>query len=149
MAYLMTYICSNCTWPTRRLCQVITRDAPPWALLDYCEKCRQRSTFLRDVVHSDGFIDDPPVPQILWHLYLMKADNGLYKIGISTNPANRHKSLSTGPIAVNLIWSKELPDAPQIEKTLHWRFRSKRIRGEWFNLDKADIEYIRRLADGH
>jgi len=46
------------------------------------------------------------------------------------------------------MWSKELPDAPQIEKTLHWRFRSKRIRGEWFNLDKADIEYIRRLADG-
>ena len=148
MAYLMTYICSSCTRPIKRLCQAVTPEEPPWTYLDYCENCKQQRTFLRDIVHSDGFIDEPLMPLIPWHLYLMKAENGLYKIGISTNPKARYASLATGPIAIGLLWSKEMITAREVEQELHRHFQAKRIRGEWFELNEQDVEYIRRLADG-
>ena len=104
--------------------------------------------FLRDIVHSDGFPDELARAQPPHYLYLMRSANGLYKIGISFDPIARHRSLATGPVAVALLWAHPIENVERVEKELHRHFQDKRIRGEWFELDTENVEYIRGVAHG-
>lgn len=55
----------------------------------------------------------------------------LVKIGYSTDPQRRLKSLQTGqPMELSLLWSR----AGDYEGALHIRFAEYRVRGEWFDL---------------
>jgi len=69
----------------------------------------------------------------------MKSENGLHKIGISNDVDRRLQSLSTGPVAIELLWSKEMPDAAQVESDWHITFQAHRVRGEWFDLDENQV----------
>jgi len=40
-----------------------------------------------------------------------------------------------------------MENVEQVEKEIHRRFQAKRVKGEWFELNEADVEYIRRLAE--
>jgi len=77
----------------------------------------------------------------------MESANGLYKIGISFDPMARQRSLATGPVSVELLWARPMENVEQVEKEIHRRFQAKRVKGEWFELNEADVEYIRRLAE--
>ena len=48
---------------------------------------------------------------------------------------------------IELLISKRFPSramAEAIESSLHKVFASKRIRGEWFNLDNADVDDVKQ-----
>ena len=146
MAYLVTYLCSQCGWRRRRLCETVTPETPIWAYLDYCNECGDRRTFLRDCVYSETpEVSLPPIPPT--QLYLMRSGNGLHKIGISIDPVVRCKSLQTGPVTVELLWAHPMENAKQVEKEMHQRFQAKRVNGEWFELGDEDVKYIKELAD--
>jgi len=74
-------------------------------------------------------------------VYLMiNTDTSLIKIGTSQNPTYRERTLHSQEPVVHLIakWncSKEL------EKSLHEKYKHKRIRGEWFRLNLNDLKEI-------
>ena len=73
--------------------------------------------------------------------YIIKDKNtGLYKIGKSNNPKNREKTLQAEKPTYELIkiFNKNW------ETHLHKKYKQQRLRGEWFNLSKIQIEYICR-----
>jgi len=85
-----------------------------------------------------------PVPGFV---YLLRADNGVYKIGASTTPDQRSKTLGVQlPYETILEYTIETDDMYQLESWLHHKFARKRKQGEWFELDEADLEYIKGLG---
>lgn len=80
------------------------------------------------------------------YVYLMHDEaNGYYKIGISNKPEYREHTLQSEKPTIVLIKAKQFPIRPiaeAFEAALHKTYGSKRIRGEWFNLDDADVEQL-------
>lgn len=75
--------------------------------------------------------------------YIMKDEStGFYKIGRSVNPKYREKTLQSEKPTIRMIYFGKI----DIEKSLHKRFKDKRIRGEWFDLQETDINYIKSLT---
>lgn len=82
------------------------------------------------------------------YLYLIRAENGLVKIGISCDVEKRLVSLNTAsPVELRLLFFLEPTDARKTERNLHVRFAKKRVKGEWFNLSDGDISWIRNNYD--
>lgn len=80
-------------------------------------------------------------------IYLMLDTScGWYKIGRSQKPSVREKTLLATRPTIELIQSWSGRDAD--ETILHEMFADKRGRGEWFNLDRDDIEKIGEYFDG-
>lgn len=78
------------------------------------------------------------------HVYLM-VDNQTkkYKIGKSKTPEFRERTLQSEKPDIELLFSCH--ESIISEKRLHEMYAHKRIRGEWFDLDKKDISNIRKL----
>lgn len=76
-------------------------------------------------------------------VYLMyDCNTHFYKIGISKSPNYREKTLQSERPVIELLSSKEYPSrriAEAIESALHKVFAEKRVRGEWFELNSADV----------
>ena len=71
--------------------------------------------------------------------YLIKnRRNGFYKIGRSINPLKREKTLQSEEPDIVMVntWSRN------IERQLHIKYKDYRVRGEWFELSKAQVKYI-------
>lgn len=66
--------------------------------------------------------------------------NNYYKIGHSTDPVYREKTLQAEEPEIILLnkWFA----SPATEAALHQKFKYKRIRGEWFNLSPEDLSEI-------
>ena len=81
------------------------------------------------------------------HVYLMVDNtNNFYKIGLSKIPVHREKTLQSEKPTINLILSKEYPTrqiASGIERELQKKYSNKRMRGEWFELDKNEVDWIK------
>ncbi|HXB40077.1 MAG TPA: GIY-YIG nuclease family protein [Bacteroidia bacterium] len=78
--------------------------------------------------------------------FMLDTKNHYYKIGISNEPEWREKTLQSEKPSIKLIVAKKFVNrriAANLEKALHDSYSHKRIRGEWFQLDKEDIEEIR------
>lgn len=79
-------------------------------------------------------------------IYLLRSASGHWKIGFSSNPKDRIKTFSIRlPFEVSyehLIPTSHMIDA---EMALHSQFAPKRIDGEWFALDDADVAYIKSI----
>ena len=80
------------------------------------------------------------------YVYLMKdMSNGYYKIGISNTPEYRERTLQSEKPTIEMIACKKFPTrkiAESIESALHTTYSQQRLRGEWFNLDEADVAAI-------
>lgn len=80
------------------------------------------------------------------YVYLMvDISNGFHKIGISSHPEYRERTLQSEKPTIEKICAKQYPSrviAQSIEGALHTAFASKRIRGEWFNLTDEDVSQI-------
>ena len=74
-----------------------------------------------------------------------------YKIGITsgTKTDRRKSALQTAHwMDLKEVWKSDLLDrADVVEKKLHKHFEKKRVRGEWFNINKADIDSISGLIE--
>jgi|TARA_R110000796_G_scaffold27712_8_gene76231 hypothetical protein len=76
-------------------------------------------------------------------IYLLTNGEGQYKIGITKyNAKKRIKSgLQTGNgDEITVIEEFESKYNRKIESTLHRRYKAKRLKGEWFMLEKKDIQ---------
>lgn len=84
-------------------------------------------------------------------VYLMcveSSDDIYYKIGVSKNTKNRIKNLSTGNhLDVNVIKEIKSEFPTKLEKRLHKHFENKKIKGEWFSLNQADLEAFDSICD--
>lgn len=73
-------------------------------------------------------------------LYIFEA-GGYFKIGISADPSKRMKELQTGsPAKLRTVFTVKLDNVKTVEHQLHRTFATKRVVGEWFTLDEADIQ---------
>lgn len=72
--------------------------------------------------------------------YLMKdMSTGYIKIGKSSNPGYREKTLQSEKPTIELLFVIE----SAVEKELHDKYDYCRIRGEWFELNQKEIEAIK------
>ena len=74
-------------------------------------------------------------------VYIMKMDS-FFKIGISKNPLRRLGDLQTAPTEIKLVFSAKVQNPREVEGFLHSLFCDKKMKGEWFCLNKADIKII-------
>ena len=75
------------------------------------------------------------------YVYLMVNDDTSYiKIGTSKTPNFREKTLQSQEPNIHIIalWCCD----KKLEKELHSKFASKRVRGEWFRLSFQDLKHI-------
>lgn len=79
-------------------------------------------------------------------VYLIKADNGLFKIGCTKNLDGRLDNfMVTLPYETELITTIRGKKYRETERYLHNKFQSKHVRGEWYDLDQADVEFMKNL----
>ena len=86
-------------------------------------------------------------------LYLIKSESGKTKIGISIDVKRRLRQIKLSGYNAKIVatFTPEPTfdlDARYLEKILHSFFSKKRVFGEWFNLEKADILEIIYALDG-
>ncbi len=75
------------------------------------------------------------------YLYIVAARNGLFKIGKTTNPQTRIPQIkAASPIECEALSIIKYDDSiVDLESELHIKFARKKVRGEWFALDKDDL----------
>lgn len=79
------------------------------------------------------------------YVYILKSGD-LYKIGQSAKPRKRFRQLRTGSaLPIEVVYMTKTPHYKVVEKILHNRLASKRVRGEWFALSEVDIQYIKQM----
>lgn len=80
------------------------------------------------------------------YVYLMiDLTNNFHKIGISNSPKYREFTLQSEKPTIELLASKKFINrkiAKSFENALHYTYTDKRLRGEWFKLDEAEIDEI-------
>jgi hypothetical protein len=72
---------------------------------------------------------------------MFNPQNGFTKIGRSKNPKFREKTLQGQEPNITILVEWNGPKS--MEKELHIKFDSKRIRGEWFDLNVSDLIAIK------
>jgi len=99
-----------------------------------------------------SYVEPPPPPPTkspepereVGYVYLLRADNGLIKIGKTKSLKNRLDHFTVKlPYELHLIGVVKSERYGEIERELHDRFHNKRKRGEWFDLSEKDIEAIK------
>lgn len=76
------------------------------------------------------------------YVYFIKDNSGYIKIGCTKNVNRRLKDFSVASINLKIVHQIETNDMELTEELFHNKFFKKRIKGEWFNLNENDIEYI-------
>lgn len=82
------------------------------------------------------------------YVYVLKSEDGHYKIGRTANLDTRIKSISTSsPQRIQLTHAFKAINPAAQESALHAMYADKRVRGEWFALTSDDVVAIRKLGD--
>ena len=85
--------------------------------------------------------------RIAGSIYLMKCENYI-KIGRAFNPIARHYSLKyQTPFEVELLFHQKVRDDKELEAYLHFVFRDKHYKGEWFSLDEEDVNKVKEICE--
>lgn len=86
---------------------------------------------------------EPGRKETFGYVYLIQSDSSQCKIGSSLSVSNRIRQLQcANPGQLTLLHQFPSENAQQDEFALHNKFAHKRVRGEWFSLDSADIVSI-------
>jgi len=100
-----------------------------------------------DIEHEKRIDQLPPANRPGW-VYLLASSLGYYKIGCTKNPESRMKAFAAQlTFHATYIALIKTDDMVKLERKLHIRFGAKCIDGEWFDLEDADVEYIKSLAE--
>ena len=78
-------------------------------------------------------------------VYLIRGNNGKYKIGIAKNPKERIRQLQTGNSdQLKIIETYESENASTIEFALHAQYSHVKKVGEWFDLSISDeVDFVK------
>jgi hypothetical protein len=79
---------------------------------------------------------------VLGEIYFIADAAGFIKIGFSTDTRGRQSRLQTGSSA-ELKLVGRMAGSKRMEAELHHRFRSLRVRGEWYRPEKILLDFIR------
>jgi hypothetical protein len=80
-------------------------------------------------------------------VYVLRSSTGAYKIGLARNPQNRLETFTVKlPFEVEYDTLIKTDDMRRLEAELHTRYSHKRINGEWFALDAADLAELRQMG---
>jgi len=124
-----------------------------------CKPCAiEYSKKWREVIKQKGLTRNQKTTRVMAKavtgtLYVIGTDilGTPYKIGITSgsNTQKRRTALQTAHwLDLKEIWKSDLiPRVDKIESLIHQHFNHVRVRGEWFNINKADIEYIPKLIE--
>lgn len=74
---------------------------------------------------------------------MLNRRNGFFKIGYSTQPEFRERTLQSEEPEIEMILF--FPGTLKDEKELHRKYSSYRKRGEWFSINETHIEEIKSL----
>ena len=95
---------------------------------------QKKESILANAVNGSLYVIGPDIP------------NTPYKIGIvSGYDVRKRKSSiqSSNWMELKLMWKSGIMDRVDImEKKLHNYFKDKRVRGEWYNISKKDIDNL-------
>jgi hypothetical protein len=81
------------------------------------------------------------------YVYVLRSSTGAYKIGLARNPQNRLETFTVKlPFEVEYDTLIKTDDMRRLEAELHAHYAHKRINGEWFALDAADLEELRAMG---
>lgn len=83
------------------------------------------------------------------YVYVVKNKNNNYKIGYTnTSIDKRINALKTSSDSnIHLVFSFLSEEPKLLEQSLHSKFATKRLNGEWFSLDDNDIISISQMKD--
>lgn len=77
------------------------------------------------------------------YVYVLLSDKGFYKIGKTTDPANRKKTFDVRlPMHVDYLVVIKSNDMSGLEKHLHQQFSHKHQAGEWYRLVQSDLTWL-------
>lgn len=80
------------------------------------------------------------------YVYLMHdTTNHYFKIGMSNDPKYRERTLQSEKPTIDTIIAKRYPIrsiARNIEKALQNTYMDKHVRGEWYRLERIDVEHL-------
>lgn len=78
-------------------------------------------------------------------VYLIRTNDGRYKVGIAKDPQKRIRQLQTGNSdQLELIETYQSENASKIEGSLHRHYSYGKMIGEWFELSiKEESEFIK------
>jgi hypothetical protein len=82
-------------------------------------------------------------------VYLIRGNDGRYKIGIAKNPKKRISQLQTGNSdKIKIIETYQSDNASKIETALHNQYSHAKTVGEWFDLGVSDeSNFIKKCQD--
>ena len=127
---------------------------PGKSIIPKCKECGNNyANIHRESIKSKGLIRNQRkslsmAQAVNGTLYVIGPDipNTPYKIGIvSGYDIRKRKSSiqSSNWMELKLIWKSEVMERVDImEKKIHDYFVDKRVRGEWFNISKKDIDNL-------
>ena len=120
----------------------------PWATKDDKELANILKPRLERWLNPTAFTDKSQQKQSKEGWVYLLAGNGYYKIGQTNDVKRRIGQISPKlPFEVEILCAIPTNNAHKLEADLHNLYNEKRTNGEWFELNEADVEYIRRLAD--
>ncbi len=109
---------------------------------------KEELMFLR-ILHYSDVVHNKKERKKSGFLYLVKDNaSNLIKIGITTNYKSRLKQLNRMvphgiiPVAIYPAENYEV-----LEKDVHERYKDKRVNGEWFDFDNADVEDCKKYIE--
>ncbi len=121
------------------------------AALDYCEKNALDNSICKMCIEAVAMVkrDRPDTGKSeerteYGFVYLMKSGT-YYKIGRSNSAERRESEVRLLlPEKLELLHKIKTDDPVGIERYWHERFAAKRMRGEWFDLNRADVSAFKR-----
>ena len=97
-----------------------------------------RLSQMTDELEGRGFV---------YVVFIHTGSEFFYKIGLATHLDGRIKGHQTSsPFEIRLAIAYFVPNMRAEERTLHALFAHKRVRGEWFQLDREDLELIAKRS---
>lgn len=101
-----------------------------------------------EYIYPEAYDTQPSNQPETGYIYLIKLENGLYKIGKSKHLAQRMEVFAVSfPMKWELYYSFQSTDYTMAEKALHAWFSKKREIGEWFRLNDRDVKSITMIKD--
>jgi hypothetical protein len=102
---------------------------------NFCEYCINKLKNENQNLYDYGYI-----------YFFQELNTGKIKIGKTKNLENRIKNLkSMLPFKSELVHHIPTSNHSDVEKYFHRKYRSKKVKGEWFDLNEDDIVFIKKF----